>query len=49
MYANIQAYAPPGSRVLAIGGQGHTAILKDLLRLDKERVGVDVRPFIPEP
>lgn len=48
MYANIQKHAVPGARVLAIGGQGHTAILKDLLALDRERVAVDVRPYIVE-
>ena len=48
MYANIQKYAQPGERVLAIGGQGHTAILKDLLALDADRIAVDVRPFIAD-
>ncbi len=46
MYANIQKYAQPGERVVAIGGQGHTAILRDLLEWDTERVAVDVRPYI---
>jgi hypothetical protein len=46
MYALIQERAQPGERVLAIGGQGHTAILKDLLALDRDRVAVDVRPYI---
>ena len=48
MYANIQKHAAPGARVLAIGGQGHMAILKDLLALDRERVAVDVRPYVVE-
>lgn len=48
MYANIQKHAQPGERVLAIGGQGHTAILKDLLAIDRDRVSVDVRPYIVE-
>ena len=48
MYANIQKHAQPGERVLAIGGQGHTAILKDILALDRDRVAVDVRPYIAE-
>ena len=48
MYANIQKHAQPGERVLAIGGQGHTAILKDLLAIDRDRVAVDVRPYIVE-
>ena len=46
MYAKIQKHAVPGARVLAIGGQGHMAILKDLLALDRERVAADVRPYI---
>jgi len=46
MYANIQKHAQPGARVLAIAGQGHTAILKDLLELDRDRTAVDVRPYI---
>jgi hypothetical protein len=48
MYANIQKHAQPGTRILAIAGQGHTAILKDLLALDRDRVAVDVRPYITE-
>ena len=48
MYAIIQKHAQPGERVLAIGGQGHTAILKDILALDRDRVAIDVRPFILE-
>lgn len=48
MYANIQKYAQPGERILAIGGQGHTAILKDLLALDADRNAVDARPFITD-
>lgn len=46
MYPNIQKQAQPGERVLVIAGQGHTAILKDLLELDRDRIAVDVRPFI---
>jgi len=49
MYANIQKHARPGERVVAIGGQGHTAILKDLLALDEDRLAVDVRPYISAP
>ncbi len=45
MYAMIQKYAQPGTRVFALGGQGHTAIMKDLLALDQKRVDVDVRPY----
>lgn len=46
MYGIIQAIAQPGTRLIVIGGQGHTAILKDLLRLDADRSGVSVLPFL---
>lgn len=45
MYAMIQKYAQPGTRVFALGGQGHTAIMKDMLTLDQKRQTVDVRPY----
>lgn len=45
MYAMIQKYAQPGTRVFALGGQGHTAIIKSLLALDQKRVAVDIRPY----
>ena len=48
MYANIQKHALPGERVLAIAGQGHTAILKDLLAIDRDRIAVDMSSFIIE-
>ncbi|MBL8512553.1 MAG: hypothetical protein JNJ55_01070 [Betaproteobacteria bacterium] len=38
MYANIQMHAQPGDRVLVIAGSGHTAILRDLLAIDRDRV-----------
>jgi hypothetical protein len=38
MYANIQMHAQPGERVLVIAGSGHTAILRDLLAIDRDRV-----------
>jgi len=34
MYANIQQLAEPGDRIIAIGGAGHMAILKQLLAID---------------
>jgi Family of unknown function (DUF5694) len=46
MYANVQRHATPGARVVVIGGQGHTAILKDLLQFDRARVAVSVDPFL---
>ncbi len=38
MYALIQQAAQPGERVVVIAGQGHTAILRDLLKSDRLRV-----------
>ena len=43
MYANIQKAAVKDSRVFVIAGQGHTAILKNLLTLDPKRVAGDVQ------
>ena len=34
MYANIQKVGQPGERLIVIGGQGRTAILKQFLRID---------------
>lgn len=48
MYANIQKAAAPGRRVIALAGQGHTAILKDLLALDDRRTAEDVRAYIDD-
>jgi hypothetical protein len=46
MYALVQQHAAPGERVLVIAGSGHTAILRDFLRADFDRVEVDVVPFL---
>jgi hypothetical protein len=46
MYANIQKAAAPGHRVVAVAGQGHTAILKDLLADDPQRQGEDVVGYL---
>ncbi|MCW8107742.1 DUF5694 domain-containing protein [Alteromonas ponticola] len=46
MYANIQKVAQPETRVLVIGGQGHTAIFKEMLDDDLNRQAVDVRSYI---
>ena len=48
MYANVQQAAAPGRRVLVVAGQGHTAILKDLLAIDGAREAEDVAPYLPE-
>lgn len=45
MYARIQQHAGPGARVLVIGGQGHTAILRDFLADDPDRLAVDVLAY----
>lgn len=49
MYANVQKVAVPGHRVLVIAGQGHTAILKELLAIDRARIAEDVTPFFETP
>ena len=46
MYANIQRYATAGERVLVVAGQGHTAILRDFLRIDGRISGRDIRPYL---
>jgi hypothetical protein len=46
MYANVQRYATPGERVLVVAGQGHTAILRDLLAIDGRIDASDVRPYL---
>jgi hypothetical protein len=49
MYANIQKAAAPGRRVIAVAGQGHTAILKDLLADDAQREGEAVAGYLDAP
>ena len=46
MYAKIQRQATPGQRVLVIGGQGHTAVLREFLDIDADRDSVDPLPFL---
>ena len=46
MYANIQKAAARGHRVLVVAGQGHTAVLKDLLAADDQRSARDVHPYL---
>lgn len=48
MYANVQKAAAPGRRVIALAGQGHTAILKDLLAVDDRRTAEDVRVYLDD-
>ncbi|MBL6816547.1 MAG: hypothetical protein ISQ58_05395 [Pseudomonadales bacterium] len=46
MYANIQKLATPDTHSIVIGGQGHKAILKNLLQIDGERQAVVIVPFL---
>ena len=48
MYANIQKAAAPGRRVIALAGQGHTAILRDLLRVDDRRQAEAVAGYLEQ-
>ena len=45
MYANIQKLAEPDERIIAIGGSGHMAILKQLLAIDGRLQGVAVDSY----
>jgi hypothetical protein len=45
MYANLQQLAGPGQRIIAIGGAGHMAILKQLLAIDRRLEGVAVEGY----
>jgi hypothetical protein len=45
MYANIQKAASAGERVLVIAGQGHTAILRDILDDDLLRQTHTLEPY----
>lgn len=46
MYAVVQNHAKAGERVLVIGGSGHVAILRDLLRSDAQRDEEPVLPYL---
>jgi hypothetical protein len=48
MYANVQKAAAPGHRVLVLAGQGHAAILKDLLADDDQRRARDARAYLKD-
>lgn len=49
MYANIQKFAKPGERIIAIGGSGHMAILKNLLEIDSRLKAVKVNAYLENP
>ena len=44
MYARIQQQAKAGARIFVIGGQGHTAILRNLLNIDQR---IQEEPILP--
>lgn len=46
MYANLQQQAKAGQRIVLIGGAGHTAIIKDLLQIDSERILVNPLDYL---
>lgn len=46
MYGNIQRYATAGERILVVAGQGHTAILRDFLKIDRRILAHDVQPYL---
>jgi hypothetical protein len=46
MYANIQRYATAGERVLVVAGQGHVAIFRDLLGIDRRILARDIREYL---
>jgi len=46
MYANVQRYATAGERVLVVAGQGHTAMLRDLLKIDGRIAAREIQPYL---
>ncbi len=46
MYARLQKHAVPDSRIIAIGGSGHLAILRQLLETDGRLQAVRPQPYI---
>lgn len=46
MLARIQKFSKPGERLLVIGGQGHTAVLRDLLKLDSSIELEDIYAYL---
>ncbi len=49
MYAKIQDQAKRHGRVFALAGQGHTAIIRDLLEMDEQLQSVDVLSVLKTP
>lgn len=46
MYANIQQYAKPGSRIIVIAGSGHASILRNLAHIDTSFDVENVLPYL---
>ncbi|MFC3192888.1 DUF5694 domain-containing protein [Marinicella sediminis] len=46
MYAKMQQHASPGARLFVLGGQGHTAILRQLLNIDRRLTEQPVLPVL---
>jgi len=46
MYARIQQHASPGARLFVLGGQGHTAIIRQLLNIDSRLTEQPVLPLL---
>ena len=46
MFARIQKFAQPGEKLLVIAGQGHTAVLRDLLKLDSNLKSEDISSYL---
>ncbi|WP_445365240.1 DUF5694 domain-containing protein [Microbulbifer sp. ANSA001] len=46
MYANIQTKAQPGTKVIAIAGSGHTALMKTLLATDLQREAWEINDYL---
>lgn len=42
MFARIQKFAQPGARLLVIGGQGHIAVIRDLVKLDPNLISEEI-------
>lgn len=49
IFANVAAVAEPGDRILLIIGQGHTPILRELMRTYPGMQLVDALPYLPSP
>lgn len=46
MYAKIQNHAKKHKKIFALAGQGHTAIIKDLMAIDSSIQQISMEPFL---